>query len=79
MTFALRLPVLALAAAPTTISGVSLRGARGRLLTAPEMDAHNSFESPHEVEPEPFEASREGDALVVDIPPKAVIVVAVDE
>jgi len=67
------------ASVSTTISGVSVRGASGRLLTAPEMDAHNSFESPHEVEPEPFEASRERDALIVDIPPMSVVVVAIDE
>ncbi|MGH8166616.1 MAG: alpha-L-arabinofuranosidase C-terminal domain-containing protein, partial [Woeseiaceae bacterium] len=67
------------ASVSTTISGISVRGASGRLLTAPEMDAHNSFESPHEVEPEPFEASRERDALVVDLPPMAVVVVAIDE
>jgi alpha-N-arabinofuranosidase len=67
------------ASVSTTISGVDPRGASGRLLTAPEMDAHNTFDEPDAVEPERFRARREGSTLVVEIPPKAVIVVAVDE
>jgi len=63
----------------TAISGVRARGASGQLLTATEMDAHNTFDSPDAVKPEPFEARLARNALVVEIPPKAVIVVAVDE
>ena len=63
----------------TTITGVRARGASGELLTATEMDAHNTFESPDTVTPEPFEAKRARNGLVVEIPPKSVIVVAVDE
>jgi alpha-N-arabinofuranosidase len=43
------------------------------------MDAHNTFDAPDTIKPEPFEARRTRNALVVEIPPKAVIVVAVDE
>jgi alpha-L-arabinofuranosidase len=43
------------------------------------MDAHNTFDDPDAVEPERFRARRENSTLVVEIPPKAVIVVAVDE
>jgi alpha-N-arabinofuranosidase len=67
------------ASVSTTISGVDPRGASGRLLTAPQMDAHNTFDEPDAVEPERFRARRQGSTLVVEIPPKAVIVVAVDE
>lgn len=63
----------------TTISGVSVRRAAGELLTATEMDAHNTFDAPENVAPEPFEARRVRNALIVEIPPKAVIIVAVDE
>jgi alpha-N-arabinofuranosidase len=63
----------------TTISGVRARGASGQLLTAKQMDAHNTFDAPNTIKPEPFEARRTRNALVVEIPPKAVIVVAVDE
>jgi alpha-N-arabinofuranosidase len=64
----------------TTISGVRARGASGQLLTAPEMDAHNTFDAPNTVKPEPFETRRARNAVVVvEIPPKAVIVVAIDE
>jgi alpha-N-arabinofuranosidase len=67
------------ASVSTTIAGVRARGASGRILTAEAMDAHNTFDSPNDVKPAPFAASRERDALIVEIPPKAVIVVAVDE
>jgi alpha-N-arabinofuranosidase len=67
------------ASVSTSIRGASVRGASGRLLTAPEMDSHNTFDVPEAVKPEPFRARRDGDRLVVEIPPKAVIVVAVDE
>jgi alpha-N-arabinofuranosidase len=67
------------ASVSTTISGADVRGASGRLLTASEMDAHNTFDDPDAVEPERFRARRENSTLVVEIPPKAVIVVAVDE
>jgi alpha-N-arabinofuranosidase len=63
----------------TTITGVRARGASGELLTATEMDAHNTFASPDTIAPEPFEARRARNGLVVEIPPKSVIVVAVDE
>jgi alpha-N-arabinofuranosidase len=63
----------------TTISGVRARGASGQLLTAKQMDAHNTFDAPNTIKPEPFAARRTRNALVVEIPPKAVIVVAVDE
>jgi alpha-N-arabinofuranosidase len=67
------------ASVSTTISGVDVRGASGRLLTAPEMDAHNTFDEPDAIEPERFRARRENDMLLVEVPPKAVIVLAVDE
>jgi alpha-N-arabinofuranosidase len=67
------------ASVSTAIAGIRLRGARGQLLTAPEMDAHNTFETPDAVEPETFRARRDGDRLVVEVPPKSVIVIAVDE
>ncbi|MEX2124616.1 MAG: alpha-N-arabinofuranosidase [Woeseia sp.] len=67
------------ASVSTRISGVRARAATGRILTAPEMDTHNTFDSPNAIEPEAFEATRDGDALVVEIPPKAIVVVAVEE
>jgi len=67
------------ASVATTIRGANMRGASGRLLTAPEMDSHNTVDAPEVVKPQPFRARRDGDRLVVEIPPKAVIVVAVDE
>jgi len=47
----------------------------GRVLTAPAMDAHNTFEAPEAVRPAPFTAARRsGERWVLDLPPKSVVV-----
>lgn len=50
----------------------------GRILTANTMDAHNTVAKPDAVKPAPFKASRRGNELRVELPPKSVAVVAVD-
>jgi alpha-N-arabinofuranosidase len=47
------------------------------MLTAPDMDARNSFDAPNAVRPVPIRAERQGDALVIHLPPKSMAVVAV--
>jgi alpha-N-arabinofuranosidase len=61
------------------ISGINARSAQGRVLTAPTIDAHNTFEHPDAVQPAPYKATRRGDALRFELPPKSVVVVAVTE
>ncbi len=52
-----------------TVSRVS-----GRILTAPEMNAHNTFEAADAVRPEPFEGARfEGEVLRIALPAKSVV------
>lgn len=51
--------------------------ARGRVLTADAMDAHNSFERPEALVPAPYAAAPSGGRLVLDLPPKAIAVVTV--
>lgn len=61
------------------ITGANARGIAGRILTASAMDARNTFERPNAIQPAAFKGSRKGDALVLQIPPKSVVVVAVSE
>jgi len=49
---------------------------RGSILTAAAMDAHNTFDRPHAIEPAPFAARSGAEGLVLDLPPKSVLVVS---
>ena len=48
------------------------------MLTAEALDAHNTVDAPTVVTPAAYTASREGDDLVLRLPPKSVVVVALD-
>ncbi|CAM4089498.1 alpha-N-arabinofuranosidase [Roseateles saccharophilus] len=48
--------------------------ARGRVLTAQSMDAHNTFQQPQAVAPAPYAAASSG---LLDLPPKSVVVVEI--
>ncbi len=59
------------------LAGVSPRSVAGRVLTAPEMNTHNTFEAPNSVQPAAFSgASIKGDTLEVNLPAKSVVVLA---
>ena len=58
------------------IDGTDAHSARGEVLTAAVMDAHNTFSNPHAIQPAPFEGARKGDRLVFHLPPMCVAVVA---
>ena len=52
------------------IRGAALSRVSGRVLTATEMTAHNTFESPDIVSPAPFDGARlDGETLTVTLPP----------
>jgi alpha-N-arabinofuranosidase len=57
----------------TNLSGV----ARGRVLTAAAMDAHNTFAQPNALVPAPYSAGTGGAPLTLDLPPKAIVVVSI--
>jgi alpha-N-arabinofuranosidase len=57
----------------TNLSGV----ARGRVLTAAAMDAHNTFAQPNALVPAPYSAGSSGAPLALDLPPKAIVVVSI--
>ncbi len=58
-----------------TITGATPAGVTGRLLTAPEMTSHNTFDAPHTVEPGSYTGSTlSGGKLSVVLPPLSVVV-----
>jgi alpha-N-arabinofuranosidase len=61
------------------VGGTAARGAAGSVLTAAEMDAHNTFAAPDAVKPAPFQAAARDGRLVLSLPAKSVVVVAVQE
>ena len=59
------------------LAGMTPKSVAGRVLTAPEMTAHNTFEARDAVQPQPFTgASVKGDVLEVKLPAKSVVVLA---
>jgi len=49
--------------------------ATGRVLTAPAMDSHNTFDRPGQVQPAPYAARPGPQGLTLDLPPRAIVVV----
>ncbi|HYC94669.1 MAG TPA: alpha-L-arabinofuranosidase C-terminal domain-containing protein [Sphingomicrobium sp.] len=61
------------------LSGSAGKRVSGRILTAPAMDAHNSFERPNAVAPKPFAGAQlRGGTLRATLPAKAVVMLALD-
>ena len=57
------------------LAGFTPKAVAGRVLTAPEMTAHNTFEAPNAVQPAAFGgATVKGDMLEVKLPAKSVVV-----
>lgn len=58
----------------TNLSG----NARGRILTGPALDTHNTFDKPNTIQPAPYSARSSGGKLTLDVPAKSVVVVSVE-
>ena len=57
------------------LAGLAPKSVTGRVLTAPAMNAHNTFEAPDAVQPAAFGgAALKGDTLEVKLPAKSVVV-----
>jgi alpha-N-arabinofuranosidase len=57
------------------LRGLSARSVSGRILTAPDMTSHNTFDAPNTVAPKPFlDATLAGGELSVVMPPKSLVV-----
>jgi len=61
------------------VAGAGAKGATGSVLTAPAMDAHNTYAAPDAVKPAPFTAQAAGGKLTLHLPAKSVVVVALQE
>ena len=59
------------------LAGMKAIAAKGQVLTAAEVDAHNSFERPTDVAPKPFSGRAAGGQLQFELPPKSIAVVEV--
>jgi alpha-N-arabinofuranosidase len=59
------------------LAGLAPKAVAGRVLTAPAIDAHNTFEAPNAVQPAAFAgAAVKGDTLEVTLPARSVVVLA---
>jgi alpha-N-arabinofuranosidase len=57
------------------LAGAKVQGISGRILTAPEMNAHNTFDQPDNVKPAEFNAFKVTESgFVTTLPPKSVVV-----
>ncbi|SFV13277.1 alpha-N-arabinofuranosidase [Pseudoduganella namucuonensis] len=61
------------------VDGAKASSASGTVLTAAAMDAHNTYAAPGVVAPAPYEAAASGGKLVLKLPAKSIVVVAVRE
>ena len=57
-------------------AGEKIKGAQGQILTANEMDAHNTFAKPTRIKPAKYSAKAKNGNLVLELPAKSVVVVA---
>ena len=61
------------------LAALAAKSVTGRVLTAPAMSAHNTFEAPNLVQPAAFSgAVIKGDTLEVKLPAKSVVVLALN-
>ncbi len=57
------------------IRGREVSQVTGRILTAADLNAHNTFDAPETVKPEVFSGARlAGDTLTIEMPPKSIVV-----
>ncbi len=62
------------------VRGLSVRQAQGRALRSDTMQAHNTFEQPNAVNPQPFqEIQLTGETVTVHMPPMSVVALALRE
>ena len=62
-----------------TLAGIRAKSATGETLTAPKVDAVNTFDAPHTLQPKPISGKVQGDKLVLKLEPKSVTVISVDQ
>ena len=55
------------------------KSAKAQTLTAPAVSSINTFDAPHVVEPKPLPVQVQGGKLVLQVEPKSVTVVSVEQ
>lgn len=61
------------------VRGIDFSEMNGRILTAEELDAHNTFENPDNVKPESFTSfEQNGDKLTINMPTKSVVLLTLE-
>lgn len=56
------------------IRGVDITRVSGRILTAPRMNTHNTFDNPDAIKPVKFDDVKlKGDELIINMPSKSII------
>ncbi|OYX90394.1 MAG: alpha-N-arabinofuranosidase, partial [Caulobacter sp. 35-67-4] len=60
------------------VAGARATSARGQVLTAPRVDALNTFAAPNAVMPKPYAAKARAKGLNLDIPAKSIVVVQLE-
>ncbi|MGB9203517.1 MAG: alpha-L-arabinofuranosidase C-terminal domain-containing protein [Terriglobales bacterium] len=61
------------------VTGINAKSASGETLTAPKVDSVNTFEAPNAVVPRPISARAQGGKLILQLEPKSVTVVSVEQ
>ena len=57
------------------VRGQDVSSVSGRILTAPELSSHNTFDQPNAVKPEPFRGAKLGrDGVTMKMPAKSIVV-----
>src|SRR5690606_20415454 len=60
------------------VSGLSVRSAMGEVLTAPNVNSVNTYDAPDTVAPKPIAGTLRGGSLRVELPAKAVAMLALE-
>jgi len=61
------------------VAGITARSATGETLTAPKVDSVNTFDKPNTVIPKPFSTKAQNGRLILNLEPKSVTVVSVEQ
>ncbi len=61
------------------VTGINAKSASGETLTAPKVDSVNTFEAPNTVVPKLISARAHGGKLILQLEPKSVTVVSVEQ
>jgi alpha-N-arabinofuranosidase len=61
------------------LAGIKIKSAAGETLTAPKVDSVNSFEAPNAVVPKSASVKAQGSKLLMNVEPKSVTVVSLEQ